>query len=203
MTIQLLITVLFITIAVTSEGVRDFMHANLWLYIICLIVLIGLMISLWYFYKKWRQYPINYALLFTFTTCESYCTAFICTLYTPGSVLACGIITFVMCLSLSLYACFTKTDFTSILHGLRWVMLGVLIGFIIMMIIYPSEWLVLLFCAIMVVLLGLFVLYDTQLILGGKKYQLDMNDYVIGVLILYTDFVYMFYYLLRMLGTKL
>ncbi len=105
-----------------------------------------------------------------------------------------------MTISLSVFACFTKKDYTKILNGLWYVLIGVIIGFIIMMILFSSEWIVLIFCAVILIIMGLYVIYDTQLILGGGHYEIGFEDYVLGCLMLYTDIIMIFYYLLRILG---
>ena len=54
--------------------------------------------------------------------------------------------------------------------------------------------------ALLVVFYGLFLIYDTQLIAGGKKYELSLDDYIIGALMLYTDIILIFLELLKLFG---
>jgi len=35
-------------------------------------------------------------------------------------------------------------------------------------------------------------MFDTQMVIGGRKYQLSEEDYIVGALILYTDVATMF-----------
>ena len=56
--------------------------------------------------------------------------------------------------------------------------------------------------AIMVIIYGLYVIYDTQLIAGGGQHELSMDDYVIGAMILYVDIMMMFLELLRLFGDR-
>ena len=49
-------------------------------------------------------------------------------------------------------------------------------------------------------LFSAFIVHDTQLIVGGKKRQLDTGDYVLGAMSLYMDIVNLFLYLLRLFG---
>ena len=47
----------------------------------------------------------------------------------------------------------------------------------------------------------LFIVYDTQLMLGGKhKYAISMDEYVFAALNLYLDIINLFLYLLRIVG---
>jgi len=56
--------------------------------------------------------------------------------------------------------------------------------------------------ALMVFLLGMFLIHDTQLIVGKGKWRLSMDDYIIGALILYIDIITIFLYLLALFGKK-
>jgi len=47
----------------------------------------------------------------------------------------------------------------------------------------------------------LFIVYDTQLMLGGKhKYAISMDEYVFAALNLYLDIINLFLYILRIMG---
>jgi len=52
-----------------------------------------------------------------------------------------------------------------------------------------------------VLLFGVYLIYDTQLIVGGKQHELSIDDYIIGALMLYIDIVRIFIEVLRILGT--
>ena len=52
---------------------------------------------------------------------------------------------------------------------------------------------------ISVVLFGIYLIYDIQLIVGGKRYQLEIDDYIIGALALYIDIIRIFIEILRIL----
>ena len=51
-------------------------------------------------------------------------------------------------------------------------------------------------------LYGFYIVYDTQLIAGGRYDELTYDDYVIGALLLYIDVVGLFMYLLALVGRK-
>ena len=53
-----------------------------------------------------------------------------------------------------------------------------------------------------VVLYGIYLLIDTQMVVGGGRHELSIDDYIIGAMILYLDIVMMFLYILEMLGRK-
>ena len=53
-----------------------------------------------------------------------------------------------------------------------------------------------------VIIYGLFLIIDTQLIVGGGRHELSIDDYVIGALVLYLDIIYIFIELLRIFGSR-
>lgn len=57
-----------------------------------------------------------------------------------------------------------------------------------------------LYCALGAAVFGIYLVIDTQLIFGGGRYSLSMDDYVAGALILYIDIVQIFLYILQLLG---
>jgi len=74
---------------------------------------------------------------------------------------------------------------------------------IISMIIYDyTSTYVPLVAGFIVILYGLFLIIDTQLIVGGKKHEMSIDDYIVGALILYIDIITIFLYLLEIFGGR-
>lgn len=66
-----------------------------------------------------------------------------------------------------------------------------------------SPFLTNLYCSLGVMLFGIYLVVDTQLIVGGNRsFQLSNDDHVIGALILYIDIIQIFLYLLQLLSKK-
>jgi len=77
-----------------------------------------------------------------------------------------AVMTLGITVSLSLYACTTKRDFTMLGGSLFiWGMALLLTSCFLF---YVSEFLYVLCCAGTVILYGYYLIYDTQLIMGGK-----------------------------------
>lgn len=47
-----------------------------------------------------------------------------------------------------------------------------------------------------------FLAVDTQLIMGGKRHEISAEDHVFAALMLYIDVVYIFLYILSLLGNR-
>ncbi len=118
------------------------------------------MIVLSCFKKVSRNVPINYILLFTFTLCEGYLTSFLCSRYSASVVFSAAALTTAAVIGLTLYAFYTKTDFT-MLGGILFVFLLVFMVFGIILWFVKIAILHLIFCLIGVVLFSIYLIYDT------------------------------------------
>ncbi len=57
-----------------------------------------------------------------------------------------------------------------------------------------------LYCGLGVLLFGIYIIVDTQLIVGGRSAELEIDDYFLGAMLLYIDIVSIFIYILQLLG---
>lgn len=53
-----------------------------------------------------------------------------------------------------------------------------------------------LYCALGVLLFGIYLVVDTQMLLGGRSIELSVDDYVLASFCLYVDIIQIFLYLL-------
>lgn len=114
-------------------------------------------------------------------------------------VLMAAAMTLGITVSLTIYAMTTKTDMT-VMGSTLFILLGGLILFGIFAMIFRDKILIVLYCILAVILYGYYLIYDTQLVVGGKTYQLEIDDYVIGAIIIYIDIIVMFMRLLQLLS---
>ena len=47
-----------------------------------------------------------------------------------------------------------------------------------------------------------FLAYDTQLVLGNRKHTISPEEYITGALQIYTDIVYIFTFVLQLMGDR-
>lgn len=57
-----------------------------------------------------------------------------------------------------------------------------------------------LYCGLGVLLFGIYIVVDTQLIIGNRGAELAIDDYYLGAMFLYIDIISIFIYLLQLLG---
>jgi len=150
-----------------------------------------------------KSYPTNVLCLALFTLAEGYLVGVIASTYTTDSVLiavgACVLIT----LGLTAFAWQTKVDFTAMSSSLFCIILVFLL-FGIYVAIFPSRLLRTLYAAIAVLIFSLFIVYDTQLIIGGShhSHRFELDDYVFAALNLYLDIINLFLQLLKLFGER-
>lgn len=178
--------------------------SNLWLYYISLVIVIAVTVGMMCFYKKARAFPLNYILLAVYTVFHSYLIAAITMQYKQNTVVGAMVLTLGMFISLTAYACFTKTDMTKC-GGFIWTsVMMVFLFFILIFVFNPfrSKWWYLALCCVLIALISMYIIYDTQIIVGGKhrRYALEVDDYCIGALILYSDILMLFLYVLQLMG---
>lgn len=96
----------------------------------------------------------------------------------------------------------TKEDFT-VKWGLIVVVAFSMLQLAIFGIFWPtSSFLYALYCWLGVMLFGIYLIIDTQMILGGKRIQLSVDEYVAAALLLYIDIIQIFLYILSLLSKK-
>ena len=159
LSMQLLLTSVAVTLAVTIESFKVFMKAHFELWIVCWIFTIVFLCMLFCCFGK--KHPHNYYLLFAFTFCESYVVAGLCVLYDPKTVLMAALLTTGLTIILTLYACFTKKDFTVCMTGMILVGYAFLSFGFFMMLFPPSYYARLFFCCIGVIIYGIYLVIDT------------------------------------------
>ena len=193
---QLLFTVLFTLYAIdTGFGQWQLAPGNLWLLIVSIVIGIGIVIVLSCFRKYSVEVPTNYLLLGGFTLCMSYLVSYSVVGYTTTGmgqvVIYSAVLTFVMVFGLTIFAFQTKFDITGWGGYLFVAGLG-LILFCIMGFILNIQWLYTLIISLCLILMGIYLVYDTQLLAGGKRQQFSEDDYIIAALNLYIDIVFIF-----------
>lgn len=197
---QLAVTMIFIMLFLYAAPVRNFAAANPWLWILAFVMTIVLLIVLACCPDVRRKHPINLILLGVFTFCEGFLLGAVSASYKADAVLIAVGITAAVCLALTLFAFQTKYDFT-MCSGALLVLLVVLLLFGILSIFIRSQVLNILYASLGALVFSLYLVFDTQLMMGGKhKYSLSPEEYIFAALNLYLDIVNLFMFILQLVG---
>ena len=181
----------------SSEDAKEWIRDNYYLHYVALIVGIALMCTLACCKKHARKVPRNYILLFAFTICWSYMVAGFSQWFEPEDVFIAAALTTAMVFGLTLFACFCKMKLTW-LWGIAAAGTIAVWPMIIFFWIFPSKVLLNIICFVIVVLTSIYIIFDTKMIMKG----LDLDEYIIGALLLYVDIVQLFLYILSLLGNN-
>ncbi len=194
---QLLITMFFCMLSMASSSFLKFQLTHTYLLYFFLLMTIVLPILLICF-ESMKKVPNNYIVLGLFTISESYIVGAICGMADPKLVFMAAFMTFALVISLTLYAMTTKTDFT-MSGGILFVLGCGLLMFSIFGLFTSNKLFHIILCVAGIVLFGIYLLYDTQLIIGDRGNKLDIDDYVLAAFMLYTDIIYIFLRILELL----
>ncbi|XP_034429658.1 protein lifeguard 3-like [Hippoglossus hippoglossus] len=150
-----------------------------------------------------RRFPCNLVLLGIFTLALSYMSGTISSYYETKAVFLAMGITALVCIAVTIFCFQTKVDFTSC-GGLLSVaaVLLMIIGIVTAVVLSFQyvPWLHMLYAAIGAVVYTLFLVYNTQLLIGNRELAISPEEYIYGALSLYVDIVHIFLFILQVSG---
>jgi len=196
---QLVLTAALIVVSVMHDEYRIFVKNNPWLLITCAVIAIVTLYALVCYSAVSRTTPWNFILLFLFTGCEAYMASCITAYAPPQTVMIAAILTAVVVVALTIYAFTTKTDFT-VLGGVLFVAVMLLFVAGILAIFIRNRILDIVISAFSCLVYGIYLIYDTQLVVGKHENALTLDDYIQGALQLYIDIMRLFIEILRILA---
>lgn len=199
---QLSVTLAFIAWFLYHEPTRRFVHNNVWLFFVALVVVFVAMITLACCGEVRRKAPTNYILLGVFTVAEAFLLGVTSASYEAVEVLMAVGITAAVCLALTLFAFQTKYDFT-MCGGFLLVSVVILLIFGIVAIFVHNKIVSLVYASLGALIFSMYLVYDTQLMMGGShKYSISPEEYVFAALNLYVDVINIFIYILTIIGAS-
>jgi FtsH-binding integral membrane protein len=200
--LQLAFTTISVGLSISSTALQTYLYTSSVPYILGVLLTFAPLLAITFSPKLAREVPTNFAILAAFTVGQSITVAFTCIHYTPSSVLTAAVMTLIMTAGLTAYAWTTPRDY-SVKTGILLVLLKALIMFTLIFLFFSrSRALELLVSLAFTVIFSIYIVVDTQIILGNKKLALSYDDYIIGSLTLYTDIISLFLRLVQLLGDK-
>ncbi|XP_058503440.1 protein lifeguard 1 [Solea solea] len=199
--IQLLVTVGIICAFLYWDTLRIWALDTYWFCYTMLAVVTVLIVALSCCDNLRRQVPLNFIALGLFTIAEGLMLGSVTVFFDAEAVLWAVGATALVSFALSVFAMQSKWDFTAA-YGSLWVFAWTLFSFALLCAILRSQYLYILYACLGTLLFSLYLVFDTQLILGGKhrKYEVSPEEYVFAALNLYLDIVTMFLLLLQLIG---
>ena len=203
--VELLVTIGFCCLSYFVRGFFEFQLKYWWVTLIA-VAFMYTMVALILCTDRYRRAPYNLVFLTLFTLSFSYMLSQFTSLYAyyyggPLVLTAAGLTLF-MVLGLTLFAIFSRNDLNMLL-GVAVILLFSFCGFGFLCLFTFNPIIYQLYCAIAVAIVGILLIIETKMIIGGQKsIQIPMDDYVLGSLILYIDIMRLFMLILQLLGAS-
>ncbi|XP_063222028.1 protein lifeguard 1-like isoform X2 [Bacillus rossius redtenbacheri] len=198
--VQLLLSFAVVTLFTFHEPTKQFVLRTPQLWWIALILVFVTILAMACCDSVRRKVPFNFIFLFVFTAAQSFMLGTLASAFDGDAVMMAVGLTAAVSLGLTLFAFQTKWDFTVLSGGLLAASIVLLI-FGIVVAIFPGKVLILLYASIGVIIFSLYLVMDTQLMMGGKhRYSLSPEEYIFAALNLYLDIVNIFVYILTIIG---
>lgn len=197
---QLALTIAIIALFTFHDDTKKWVRANPGVFWAAFVVSFVTLIALVCCGELARKTPINFICLGVFTLAEGFLFGVIASRYDELTVIYAFGATLVIVLSLTVFAFQTKIDFT-ICGGVLCVALVILVLLSIVGIFFQSYIFKMLIASFGALLFSFYLIYDTQMIIGGNhKRSISPEEYVYAAISLYLDIMYIFMYILQILG---
>ncbi|XP_077459378.1 protein lifeguard 2-like [Stigmatopora argus] len=141
----------------------------------------------------------------TLTLSLSYMTGMLSSFYNTKSVMMCLGITSAVCLLVTIFSFQTKIDVTTCRGMLLIFSMVVFISGLALAVVLPFQyvpWLDTIYAVLGAILFTMFLAFDTQLVMGNKRYTISSEEYIFATLSIYLDIIYIFSFFLQIFGTR-
>nr|CDJ88336.1 Uncharacterised protein family UPF0005 domain containing protein [Haemonchus contortus] len=150
-----------------------------------------------------RSYPLNLIALGVFTLAAGYMTMATASAFNVQSVLLALCITTCSSAAIIFFAMFIKKDLTSLI-GIAYVLGTTLMFFgftaIIACFAFNVPFLYTVYAALGALLSMLYLAIDTQLLMGGRQFELSPEEYIFAAMQIFLDILNIFLFVLQIFG---
>lgn len=203
--IQLSVTLAIVSLFIFCDPVRNYIQSNPGWYWASYAVFFVTYLTLSCCSTPRRLFPWNLILLGIFTLSLAYMTGMLSSYYNTKSVIMCLGITAVVCLTVTVFSFQTKIDVTSYQGVLLVFCMVMFISGLVLAFVLPYgclPWMHAVYGALGAILFTMFLAFDTQLLMGNKRYSMSPEEYVFATLNIYLDVIYIFSFFLQLFGTQ-
>lgn len=206
LSLQLLATFGLVILCVFHRPTKLFFVRNYFvLYMLSTIIFMILMFSFACFQSTRRVVPLNYILLLVFTIAMAIMAATVSSIYSTYIVMLTFAVTAVVCVAITFIACLPCFDITGyfiylFIAGIILCIYGIIS--VIITLITKSNIAYMIYSALATLLFSMYLIFDTQQLLAGKRVQLSPEEYIFGAISLYVDIILIFLYILTLCGNR-
>lgn len=199
---QLLVTLFFIFLFQKDSIKSYFLQRPIFagfLTLLSVICFLGVLFLLSANENLGKRVPYNYLTLLVITLCLSFICGLFAINYSFSIVFFVVLLTIISSVVITMYAYSTDKDF-SYIRVLFAVIISQFGGFILMVFVLNITTLKMVCCLVATLIFGIYLVYDTQVILKkyGEVYSTD--DYIFAALQIYLDIIRLFIIILATVG---
>ncbi|XP_071872152.1 protein lifeguard 3 [Bombus fervidus] len=203
LTIQLLFTSGIIAVFLFVDAARKFMIIHWYMWIIAMICFTISFCAISISERARRNPPFNYIWLTKLTLSMSYLAAFVSVFLEVEVILMALGMTTLITLGIGLIATFSKFDLTMRTGLLMIFGLASIVSIFVIMIVLLFTYIRVLHIIISVIgmiLLSMYLYFDVQTIMGGRRIELSPDEVVFATAQIYVDIVLLYQYVLLFMG---
>ncbi|XP_062974738.1 protein lifeguard 3-like [Elgaria multicarinata webbii] len=200
-TFQILLTVGIIAIFTFVAPVNGYVKNHIELYYVSYIVFFITYLVLVFWRTIQRRFPWNIILMTIFTMAMGYMLGTIASMHNTRVVILAMTITAIITIVVTIFSFQTKVDLTTWTGFFCILAIVVMVTGIFTTVVLTCNyvyWLDMLYSALCAIAFTLFLAYDTQLLLGNKRFAISPEDYIFGAIQIYVDVIYIFLAFLRL-----
>lgn len=185
---------------------RQYIQQNFWIYLLSMIAFFVVYFALLCCDGVRRTYPTNIICTGVLTVAIGFMTMCITSYYSVDSVVLAFGITTMTCVSISIFAMFTKRDITSLL-GFMFIALCVLCFFGLFIMIWSMfarniRWAFMVYAALGALIFMVYLAIDIQMIMGGRKFEISPEEHIFAAIMLFMDIIQIFWFILMLFGDR-
>lgn len=197
--VQLLFTVGIACLFLFNNELKTYVRRNNWVFWLAWALAIGLLLVISCVEKARRSFPTNLILLGAFTAVQAFLVGTLTAFYNIEAVAIAFAVTSAAVIAITIFAINTKIDVT------KWgtLLLVALVAFIVLLIIgmfWVNKILWLVLSGVACLIFSAYLLYDIQLVMGGRYYSISPDEYIFAALNIYLDIINMFIWMLSLIG---
>lgn len=198
LTVQLVFTSILIGIFVLNNDTKlYFARAQGWMFMGFAVFFITYLVLVCVESAR-RSFPLNFIMLSLLTLGYGLVAAVVSCRYNTTTVMAAFLATGISCFLIAAFARSTSIDITNCGTTLCLLGLAHMVIAIFLILIFGASKITSLIMAVCGALLcSLYLMFDLQLIMGGRKCELSPEEYILAAVMLYVDIVQLFIYMLE------
>jgi len=197
--LQLAFTVGIACVFLFNNTLKLYVRRNNWVFWTAWGLAIAMLLVISCVEKARRSFPTNMILLAAFTAVQGFLVGVLTAFYNIEAVAIAFAVTSAAVVGITIFAINTKIDVT------KWgtMLLVAMIAFIVLLIIgmfWVNKVLYLVLSGIACLLFSAYLLYDIQLVMGGRYYSISPDEYIFAALNIYLDIINLFIWMMSLIG---